>query len=64
MTAQALCLTKKAKEGKSGPSSLTVTEAPVPSRSLMKPQFGFDISRMLFLKHASLLDLIWRSVVG
>lgn len=64
MTAQALCLTgKKAKERKSGPSSLTVIVALVPSRSLMKPRFGFDILWMLFLKHANLLDLIWHAVV-
>lgn len=29
----------------------------------MKPQFGFDIFFMLFLKHANLRDLIWWAVV-
>ena len=47
MTAQAVCLKeekkKKKKQNKeeSGPSSLTVTEAPVPSRSLVKRRVWF-----------------------
>lgn len=54
---------KKAKERRSGSSSLTVIVPLVPSRSLMKLQFGFDILRMLFLKHANLLDATWHAVV-
>lgn len=57
------CIGSVSEEGKSGPSSFTVTVALVPSRSFIKPQFGFDILRTLFLKHANLLDLIWRAVV-
>lgn len=43
MTAQALCLKKKVEENRErGPSFLTVTEAPFPSRSLMKPVWFWD----------------------